>query len=200
MAEWQTRTAQVRVPREGRVGSTPTGRTQEVEGKGEERRVPRRFERHARTSEYWDSPPARSQERAAAAEADVLAEDHAPEPSEARRRKNTRDWCKGKEGRLHRPEITLKYPPCRWNVTYGADGYTLRWSCGHAEVCGRCGKILTMPWQLPKDRCPTYPGTDAEQAEAVRRAAEAAASRRRWYHRRPAITGPQGYRKKKETT
>lgn len=76
-------------------------------------------------------------------------------PDESRhkggKRKNTKDWCKGKKGRLHSPVIDvptnaifakLGYE-CGWathTYVFGEEG--ARYRCDHAEVCSVCGKIL----------------------------------------------------------
>jgi len=92
-----------------------------------------------------------------------------------RRKKNTRLWCGGKEGREHQPEIVRHHyyalwaeKDCHWweRWTY-ANGEKVQrkpdtWSCLHAERCTVCGKYLKV--FLPQEECPTW---QAQQAEAT---------------------------------
>lgn len=163
--------------------------------------MPGQFERHARSKWEWGTPGARSQEVQAAAGDD-------PEPvKRPAGRKDTRHWCKGKPGVEHVPQLTLHSPfpwkrggpCCRWVASWSSrDGeYAACWSCDHRETCSRCGKVLRDP--IPAGECPAYPGTPQQRAvtEAEARAIkERVAQRRRW-SRKPVITGPQGYRRKR---
>lgn len=78
-----------------------------------------------------------------------------------RKRKNTRRWCKGVEGREHSPVIVRdKYDHfgrgCYRDeselggVLVGAVG---RWHCHHERVCENCGKVLEY-WL--GEACPDY--------------------------------------------
>lgn len=86
-----------------------------------------------------------------------------------RSKKNTKRWCRGKQGREHITEIQRyeKYGmktqcgPSRW----GVEG----WACQHVVVCVECGKILKM-WGVGY-ACPdreakneTVAGTETEVA------------------------------------
>jgi hypothetical protein len=170
--------------------------------------VSRRSERHARSKDCYDAQPSRSAERADAATAGER------EPTtRAPARKDTRSWCHGKPGNAHVPVLTSEAgtpqdPGCRWSESFIWPGgtYGACWKCRHREECARCGKILRVRSELADAECPDYPGDPAE-----REAAEAAAAQRArsWSHllsryrqyRKPVITGPQGYRRRrKETT
>ena len=161
----------------------------------------KRFERHARAKSDWDSEPGRS----AALAAVVTGQD--PDPARrAPARKNTRDWCKGKTGVAHVPGLAEhvtgpRERPCEWRSRWSGDG--IEWNCHHREPCSRCGKVLREPWQIPDEECPSYPGTPEQRAEAEADAVRAAEHRKafgeRWGRRKPAVTGPQGYRRPKAT-
>lgn len=165
--------------------------------------MPRRFERHARSkSSDWGAPPARSAERSSAA-----AEPDKRGPA----RKDTRSWCKGKPGREHVPQIvrvssSFGQRSCEWIPSYdwrairaGTDAWALQWSCWHIESCASCGKILRDLGSIPVSECDSYPGAPGQRAAAER---DAAGYLERWRagtrrHRRPPVTGPQGYRRRR---
>lgn len=158
--------------------------------------MPAPFTRHRRSREYWDSQPSRSAEVLAAAAADPEPVKRAPAP------KDTRHWCKGKRGRAHVPVLVDRpvHPrdsPCQWGSRWSDE--EIAWRCRHREECQSCGKILREPWQLTAAECPLYPGSAEQKAQA---AADAEASRERWetwrLRRRPVITGPQEYRRKRQ--
>ena len=171
--------------------------------------MPRRLERHARGKGVWDSAPSRSAELQQAARAD-------PDPAKrSPARKDTRSWCKGKAGREHVLHLVLvpdrlswragKAQVCEWASAWGIDGqeYRLGWACRHREECAACGRIFREHYDLKGEECPAYPGDPGQRAEAqaeVGRDQEQCASwpaaAPRW--RRPVITGPQGYRRRRE--
>lgn len=79
-----------------------------------------------------------------------------------RRKKDTKRWCKGKEGRAHQTEIRMSHwgyrTPCgpapewargRSHWFYGGDG---TWWCMHQEVCTICGKVIRR--KIGADECP----------------------------------------------
>lgn len=78
-----------------------------------------------------------------------------------RKRKNTKRWCKGKEGREHIPEIVW----AKWDIGRGCEprpAYMSMWFygdgpwvCRHQEVCGVCGKVLQ--FLLDPKLCPDRP-------------------------------------------
>jgi hypothetical protein len=85
-------------------------------------------------------------------------------PTTGRRRKNTRRWCRGVEGREHDPEITI---PENRRVPWNRPCHPSTWlrslySCRHVEQCRVCGKVLREGWQLDHPaECPDYhPATD----------------------------------------
>lgn len=82
-----------------------------------------------------------------------------PDPVRTRRRKNTRKWCKGIEGREHTPEIV----EAKWTTRECRDypqhvawwlkkGSTDTWWCQHQRACSQCGKILD--YFLEPAECP----------------------------------------------
>lgn len=156
--------------------------------------MPRRFERHKRTSE-WYAAPSRSTEVRQATGAD-------PEPArKAPGRKDTRRWCRGKPGVGHAPVLVfrpvLARLACAWRPDWPYEHAC--WECYHQEECGRCGKVLRTSWQLAAGECPAYPGDPAQRAAAEAECAEirerVEASRQA---RRPVVTGPQGYRRRRQ--
>jgi len=142
----------------------------------------------------WNPAPGRGAVRAVA-----IAEPERKPPG----RKDTRQWCKGREGREHRPEIVFAPPPafrpetarcCEWGTWRAMD---VRWSCHHQLQCTACGKIL--PGRLPAASCPDWPGSEEQKAEATARARESAQRVAAWraQRRKPTVTGPQHYRRKR---
>lgn len=135
----------------------------------------------------------------AAVKAAAIAEPARKPPA----RKDTRSWCRGKEGREHVPVLAFAPPPwhdrpsaCRWRQRMAGPG--IAWECFHRQECANCGKVLAASWQLPRDECPSYPGFPAQRAAAGAEAAEAARRRAEWQaRRRPVITGPQSYRRRR---
>lgn len=128
-------------------------------------------------------------------------------------KKDTKHWCRGKEGVQHVPQIVLSHDgfrsrACEWvskfdyrAIRRGEDDYRIAWACGHQELCSRCGKILRERWELRQEECPAYPGSPEQRSEAEREAAaypDLFRAREARYGRKRAITGPQGYRRKRE--
>ena len=166
--------------------------------------MPGQFERHAKSKWEWGTPGARSAEVKAAA-----ADDPEP-PKRAAARKNTRDWCKGKQGAAHVPHLVL-HPVfwkrgelyCKWHASWSLRGqeYVACWTCDHREECERCGKVLRS--RIAATECPAYPGTPEDHAAAETEAArirEQVAQMAQRPSRRKVITGPQGYRRKREAS
>jgi hypothetical protein len=160
--------------------------------------MPGPFERRSRPNgscEGLYSQPSRSQLRSAAVAADVR------EPARKAPGKKDPALCKAAHWKgPHKPGLIKNEPlfrrefPCRWDASWTADGP--EWFCYHEERCARCGKVLRS--RVGREECPEFrPITDDElaaiEAEIKRhegiRAARAA--------RKPVITGPQGYRKRK---
>jgi len=85
-----------------------------------------------------------------------------------RGKKNTRKWCKGKEGREHKPETVrstfyngplFEKKDCHFvthHVIKNGERVPLppRWVCYHDVRCTECGKVLES--FLPMEKCPTY--------------------------------------------
>lgn len=90
--------------------------------------------------------------------AEVRATDPTPRPQ--RRKKNTRRWCRGKEGVEHVLETRLdKYAVYRRErdphalICYRAEWWPRRWWCSHERACVNCGKILVISLE---DDCPDF--------------------------------------------
>lgn len=71
-------------------------------------------------------------------------------PHARSRRKDTRRWCRGKEGVEHRVEVRLfRDVSCRaWDTPSAG------WVCFHERVCVECGRRLGL---LRPEECPTRP-------------------------------------------
>lgn len=86
----------------------------------------------------------------------------APLPERERpvsKRKNTKDWCKGKLGRKHKPVkrhsdqlLQFKLADCREYVERITKWRHVARTCLHQEVCATCGKILTQFVRI--EECP----------------------------------------------
>jgi hypothetical protein len=160
--------------------------------------VPRHLERHARSRSDWDTQPARSAERAAAA---------AEPAGKAPGRKDRWARCKGARGAAHVLAITPRDLPgshhpardgCRWYPFYEHKTLSFRagWSCRHHEACVNCGKESR--YSVSTGECPVFPGTTEQQSEAEAEAWQMSEHHAdRWRRRKPVITGPQGYRRQK---
>lgn len=83
--------------------------------------------------------------------------------------KDTRRWCKGKEGREH--TLAIEIPPnawkrgCAWvdHVILGTEGSKPWWNCQHVELCTACGKQFrhSHAWMvdstgLRPEECPEF--------------------------------------------
>lgn len=160
--------------------------------------------RHARSKWEWGSQPPRG-ELVAAEAAEQLAPSVVPLGPRGKSRKDTRHWCKGKAGTEH--HVTLvrrqwrgKDQGCGWVPACRTRGRDLvSWSCCHSRVCTVCGKVLA--YWLDETSCPDYPGTAAQKQAAETKAIWQRESYQKWLDRRklrkPPITGPQGYRRKR---
>lgn len=143
--------------------------------------MPKRFERHRRSRDFWDSQPSRSAEVRTEKAAD-------PDPAKRHVRKDTRTWCRGKPGTEHQVEVALhtwghwENVTCGWReqgkwVIVDTSGRPPLqrgapvprnwrwkgvkrewvvtgqvWRCFHEERCTVCGKFLGA---VPV--CPDYP-------------------------------------------
>lgn len=157
--------------------------------------MPDPYERHSRSSWEWGSPGARSQERAAAAHDD-------PTRNRTPGKKDP-GLCKGEHWKgPHRTEV-LPRPygrptsrGCGWRASYGKDQAPW-WSCYHREICIGCQKDFGA---VSPQRCPLFHEiTPADQKRIDVEVAAWEERRKTWRSpRKPVITGPQGYRKKKQ--
>ena len=159
--------------------------------------MPDPYERHSRSRWEWGSPGSRSQERAAAAQDD---------PAKTRTPgKKDPDLCKGQHWKSgHTPALRVRIPYfrkskvyCYWGLPYWDDDADAAWYCSHEEYCSGCGKILLT--RISNAQCPQYHEiTKTEKASVEREREERAVRRASWKKRpRKVITGPQGYRKKR---
>ncbi len=116
----------------------------------------------------------RRQEAAAAAEQfdDVDSADVEPTTIVSRRapgKKDTRRWCKGREGREH--SLVIQIPPntyyrrsCGWRVQPYVNVWSDRdyYECAHVELCAGCGKIFRRHYnwlsdtELRDEECPNF--------------------------------------------
>lgn len=74
-------------------------------------------------------------------------------------KKNTRRWCRGKEGQEHTPGLRLSNVAQIWidrgrpevvcDISWGRD-----W-CDHQRYCTQCGRIID--YFIPRDQCPDRP-------------------------------------------
>jgi hypothetical protein len=77
------------------------------------------------------------------------------------------------------------------------DAYQPEWMCLHQEECLKCGKVFRD--SVPRDECPDREAGQSVYADAVREAAEVTEwHRQRPRRSRPVISGPQGYRRRRE--
>jgi hypothetical protein len=168
--------------------------------------------RHARPGnrgyDYGDSQPSRSHELASA-----VTDDPAREKAPGRQK---RGECKGPDGwhTTHDPVITWALdqlgredrdcgwrPFGCWDKLLRVYAYVPAWTCRHEEKCQRCSHLITQSYSM-KQRCPLFTGQPVPAsvlADCERKEAEAAERTSNWrWARKPVITGPQGYRKRKK--
>jgi hypothetical protein len=163
--------------------------------------MPDPFERYSRANgccEGWDSQPSRSQLRTAAVTADE------GQPAKKGRGKKDPALCKAAHWKgPHQPEFRIRdygyrtHGVCEWRASWFKE--EPGWFCLHEETCAGCGKILRD--RLPKQECPDFhpiaPQEKAAVEDKIARRSELTAARSSRYKRKPVITGPQGYRKRK---
>ena len=156
-----------------------------------------RRERHGTSSDYFESQPARSQQTAEIVDEELLLDTPLAQPKPAPGKKN-KDLCKQNHWQPHGYALRIHqygWKTCRWTVTWDRDvhGYVIGWQCSHEAYCPHCGKTLES--RLTARECPDWaPVTETEKTfleEELTRYAN-----RRSY-RKPLITGPTHYRKKK---
>jgi hypothetical protein len=164
--------------------------------------MPDPYDRHGRPGrwDYAESQPSRGEQRKAAAQ-EHLHPEIIPEGKRPPGKKNP-DLCKGRhwkgphQGELVTVILVLRQKECGWRVRSWGDE-SVYWFCHHQEHCRDCGKVLRI--SLYRDECPLYHDITPSEQEVLDRELEAALERRaKWrIRRRPVITGPQGYRKKR---
>lgn len=161
--------------------------------------VPKRFERHARSRWEWGAPGSRRGELARAVSDDA--------PGKAPGKKNG-NLCKAAHWKgPHQPALRMRdfgwrrSASCKWAVSWLSKDGEPSWHCGHEEFCSGCGKVLRTG--IDDGECPDFhPITDQGRAAIEAKRAEdeaqiaAARTRDRWQPK-PAVTGPQGYRRRK---
>lgn len=77
-------------------------------------------------------------------------------PIRAKARKDTRRWCKGKEGVEHVLEAIpdpSRPRPCRW---YDFLDGSATYLCHHVVACLACGKKVDFFWLDRNKECPDY--------------------------------------------
>lgn len=131
--------------------------------------------RHAASRWEYGRQPSRNDQLTAA-----VTEEQRADPGPAKRppgRKDTRQWCKGIEGRLHVREIIYDGRPsyhardgCVWAPAWSRRlrGWSgVAWDCFHVEQCTECKKILRKRHELELSECPDYPGTPEQKTAAA---------------------------------
>lgn len=127
-------------------------------------------------------------------------------PPAAPARKDRRRWCKGRPGVDHVPRIVvvadrLYVTACGWAPKEIWRSAEVTWKCRHREECAICGKVLRETRELRREECPQWPGTPQQRAGAEIQAEKQRGEfqvRSRRFRRKPTITGPQGFRRKRE--
>lgn len=160
--------------------------------------MPAPFERHARNSWEWGTRPSKNSLTQQAVNDDPLKKSPA---------KKDPDRCKSSESKLHTQVIRLynESPQdefkarCRWGSRWGGkSGLVVAWHCEHELVCSSCGRVFNR--FLGKDYCPQYPGTKEQRAvveQQIFERNEYLRTASQWNRKKPAVTGKQGYRRKK---
>lgn len=162
--------------------------------------MPSQFERHGK-SDDWDSLGSRHDNLVRAINDDPLVKSLPGKKDPGK--------CKGNHGNPHVPVIQFRYDnpqdreryQCRYVVKWDTKEKKLvpNWHCNHQIACDRCGKIFD--FFLVNDNCPVYPGDPEQLADVYSKIEERNEFRRTspiWNRKRPVITGPQGYRKKRD--
>jgi hypothetical protein len=166
--------------------------------------MPDPYERHARSGWEWGSSASRSQSRAAAAQEQLI-----PEIIREGRRppgKKDKDLCKAQHWKgphtpgitITRNPVTLKRNECCWAILGWRGKGEPYWFCRHVLICSGCGKDFG---GVPEaQQCPQWHPLTPQEREALdeeRRRYDERLSR--WkVRRKPLITGPQGYRRKRD--
>jgi hypothetical protein len=162
--------------------------------------MPKRFERHGRSSWEWGTPGSRHDELTRAVKDD-------PAKKVPPGKKNP-SLCKATHWKgSHQPELRLhalgwrRPVTCQWDISWRSKNGEPSWHCNHDEVCAGCGKVLRI--SISEQECPDFhPITSDERAAIEAKQAEndarmaAAVTKHPGRWRKPVITGPQGYRRK----
>jgi hypothetical protein len=164
--------------------------------------MPHPFDRHSRRKDDWGTPGSRSAERAAAAAAEET------DPAKRTPARKDPERCKGNQGGPHAPEVSLRHESpedefrsrCRWGTVWSREDrdMVVAWHCEHERRCTGCG--LVSGRHVRDEECPVFPGTPEQRAVVQQQLFERKEQLRtspRWSRRKPVITGPQGYRKKR---
>lgn len=159
--------------------------------------MPKRLERHARSSWEWGTPGSRHDDLARAVQDDPAKK---TPPG-----KKDPSLCKAAHWKgPHQPELRMltfgwhRDRPCEWAISWRSRNGEPIWHCNHEEVCSGCGKVLRVG--ISDEECPDFhPITADEQAaiEAKQAENDARIASQPWRRHKPVITGPQGYRKKR---
>lgn len=84
------------------------------------------------------------------------------QPHRPRARKDTKRWCRGKEGREHQPEMVRHHQHGHHDRDcHESSWWKGGWWCYHASRCRICGKYVDS--SLPKEQCPTWLKRESNQ-------------------------------------
>lgn len=110
------------------------------------------------------------------------ADDELPQPH--RRRRNTKQWCRGKVGEKHQLGVRVKRNIASWRYPHDGESrarpgrghcgwswWAWRlyddwyYSCGHEKYCTKCGKIFPIEGECPEYDQHPKPDISPQQAE-----------------------------------
>jgi hypothetical protein len=76
-------------------------------------------------------------------------------PRRPKAKKNTKRWCRGKEGREHVPMLMMRRwgLPCDFRPSWRDQSKNV-WRCNHNEICSTCGKQIR--YSIQRDECPEF--------------------------------------------
>ena len=148
--------------------------------------------RYSRSRWDWGRQPSRSAEVAAAVAADTL------NPTKRAPGRKAKSWCKPNRG-PHTPVMVKAKErtgsSCHWRLSWAwrSKDWTLGWLCFHQEECSGCGKVIRV---AAGQDCPDWRPVRPEEQQAFDvEIARRVGVEREWTSRKPAVTGPQGYRR-----
>lgn len=165
--------------------------------------MPDQWERHSRTTDWWEPSKSRSQSRY-----DAWHDDPTRNKTHAKR---DPDKCKANHWGPHKWIIKIKYPWCKeekegcgWSPQwiFRLKGYTPKYRCYHVRLCESCGKHGPYGKPIRKEQCPDWvpePEGLAERCEELNMEREARLQRlpERLNPRTRFVKGPTHYRKPK---